>query len=121
MLLWPEIEPLLRRALARDVGRYEPVDILAAILNRSMELWVYWQDRVEAAIVFRVQNYPRKRSCQILWVGGNHLSDWLPEFKEKIAEYAKSQHCHFVECGGRRGWARVSDMRVTSTNYIQEI
>lgn len=121
VLLWPEIEPHLRRALAYDHGRYEAVDVLAAILNQSMEIWVYWHHRVEAVMVFRIQNYPRRRGCQILWVGGGHLSAWLAEFESKIIDYAKSQHCQFIECGGRKGWGRVSDMRITSTQYIQEI
>jgi hypothetical protein len=121
VLLWPQVEPLLRPALATTEGCYEPVDILAAILKGQMQLWISWNDGVEAAMVTEIIAYPRRRGCRVFLIGGRNLKRWSEKFSAAVEAYARAQGCSFMEGGARLGWVRVGGYRNIGCVLIKEL
>lgn len=110
-MIWPHARPFIAAALTRDGGgRYEPADILAALLRGVVRLWISWNDtskRVEAAVVTEIIDYPRLRELRLWLVGGGNLAAWGRPMRDLLEEFARNQGCHVVTGGLRKGWLRI--------------
>lgn len=121
--IWPKCEPHIKRALDRTCGgAYLPVDILIAVLKGEMRLWVSAVGtECEAAMVTRIVDYPRKRTCNVFLIGGRNMSGWAEEFSQKVEAHARSLNCHAMEGGARQGWSRVAGYTVTGCVLVKEL
>lgn len=122
--IWPQIEGYIAKALNRGQLRkaYLPTDILAHVLrNPEWQLWIAaTNERIDAAIVTRIHQYDRCRTCNVFIVGGRNMKDWLPLALKETEDYAKRMGCIAMEGGMRKGWARVAGYQVTSCALLKE-
>ena len=103
--LWPEIEPLLKRATDRDRGRSTPETLKALIAENKAHLWVC--DDLSMAMITTVEKYPTgKLACLVRALGGSGLSHCLDKI-DQVVEYARALGCDFIEIQGREGWLKV--------------
>ncbi|MDI9409789.1 MAG: hypothetical protein QM523_11180 [Candidatus Pacebacteria bacterium] len=134
--VWPQVEPHLRAALDYCHGCWEPVDILSELMQGQGQLWIAWQPaelaqdsrpnlgdggQVLAAMVTRIITYPRKKSCQVFLIGGKGMRHWSQAFLTAVESYARSQSCHFLEGGARRGWMRVGGFYNNGVTLTKEL
>lgn len=135
--VWPQVEPHLRLALDYCQGCWEPVDILVELMREQGQLWIAWEpatataETVEtqpgdggailAAMVTRIIAYPRKKSCQVFLIGGTAMRRWQEPFLTAVEAYGRSQSCHFLEGGARRGWTRVGGFRTIGVTLTKEL
>lgn len=87
-------------ALVYGNGEYELTDILKALLDRDMQLWI---DESTAAVTTIIR-YPRKTTCLILAAGGD--LDVLRRDLPLVEAWAKENGCDAMEVMGRKGWLR---------------
>lgn len=121
--LWPQVEPHIKKALKYAHGCYEPIDILIECLTGKSKLWISWNEEsqsVEAAMITRINQYPRKRTCGVPFIGGRNLSGWKDKFMVAVEGYAKANHCSAMEGGSREGWARVAGYRNVGCVLVKE-
>jgi hypothetical protein len=113
---------MIERALAHGDGNYALEDVLALVSSGEAQLWVSLdQDGIEAACVTTIVDYPRRKACLILFLGGTRLKHWL-EFEAVIAAWAKAQGCDCLEGYGREGWTKVlKDWRKTHVVIRKDI
>lgn len=108
--MWPHVREYIGSALKRDgSGRYEPADILAALLQGRARLWVAWNaatKTADAAIVTETIDYPRLRELRIWLVGGRDLKTWGRVARDTLERFARDQGCAVMAGGMRRGWVR---------------
>ena len=111
LTLWPQVEPLVARALERDeAGRYQPRDILRLLLDCRVKLWVSWNEEsqsVEAMTITETIDYPRLRELRIWLVGGRNMRAWVIKTRDAIEEFARATGCHVMTGGLRKGWLRI--------------
>lgn len=105
----PAIIPLLAKVARRTNGRYEAEDIFAEVLSGQQTLWVAWDEKrntIDAAMTTKFVDYPRKRACQVVFVGGAKMGTWLNEFRAVVEDHARKFGAHLLEGALRRGWVR---------------
>lgn len=107
--IWPHILPLVYKGMGRCNGEYNERDILDALLDRQMHLFVGLQDEKPIAIIIaRITEYPRKKALTIRFGAADEGSReaYLPWIEEVVA-WGKEQGCDFSELHGRPGWKKV--------------
>jgi hypothetical protein len=105
--LWPKIEPHIQRALDVYPGLYEPIDILLYALSGTMVIWVAVTEKdIEAAMVTRIIDHPRKRVCDVPYIAGANMAGWANQFMEKSEAYARAMGCAAMSGSSRRGWVK---------------
>ena len=109
--VWPRVKPLVELALDRDpIRRYEPIDVLGAILKGTVKLWIAWNyeaNDFDAAIVTEIIKYPRLSTLRIWLIGGRNMRDWIEEAKATLEAFARHYGCAAMEGGNRPGWLRI--------------
>lgn len=105
---WPIIGPMVANCLAK-VGeyRYEPEDILDALRERDMQLWVAIDDGIKTILITQLVHYPRAFECEICIWAGERTPDWREQL-EMIEQWAREQGCHYMSSRSRPGSAKVT-------------
>lgn len=122
--LWPHIEGYIARALKR--GNLErahfPYDILVHVLSDRMGLWIATDgEKIDAAIITRIMQFDRCRTCHVYLVGGRNMRAWLPLAMTEIESYARKAGCIAMEGGARFGWVRAAGYRENGVALVKEL
>ena len=118
------MEPHLRRALKYARGCYESVDLLVECLTGRAKLWISWNEEekaIEAAMITRLVQYPRRKTCSVPFIGGRNLRGWKDKFIETVEAYARANKCSAMEGGARAGWSRVAGYRNIGCVLMKEL
>lgn len=107
--LWPQIEGYMVEAADYSGGRYEPVDILDALLNNVYTLWVAFTDEgeVKGAVATSFVNYPRKSLLHLTFCGGDEGMAWKQPMLDMLQRWAYDNRCDGIEANGRLGWSEI--------------
>lgn len=109
---WPEVSPLIQKALAYCDGKYDLRYIYESLMSRKMQLWVSLDSipmsHVEACCITEIVHYPLKCICNIFLVSGKNMQNWLG-FEKNIEAWARENGCRSIECYGRPGWEKTID------------
>lgn len=68
-----------------------------------------------------LEKYPKAIVCNVPWIGGSRMSQWLPQLQETIEEWAKKSGATYLAGAGRRGWVKAAGMKEVGTILIKEI
>lgn len=118
--LWHVIEPLLAKATART-RCFDPVDLLAFALAGQWGIWIAEIDgEIVAAMVTRVQQYPRRRVLEVPYCGGSRMKEWLPLWLATVKEHQQQTGCDCIAATGREGWAKLCGAVVTDAVMVLE-
>lgn len=115
-LSWAIFEPMFRKVTVTTHGSWEPVDVLRDILNGDQIMWAAWdreRGTVDAIITTHIKDIRgvagvlRNRICDVMFIAGDRLEQWLPEFIAVIEKYGRDHGCTIGQGALRRGWLRV--------------
>ncbi len=105
--LWPVVENHLERAIERAGGRISGQTVMKSILDGTHLLWIISDgDKISAAMVTRIAEYPLKKMLVVESLGGSELKHWLPVAFNALKGYAKDMSLSGIEMYGRSGWTR---------------
>lgn len=107
-VVWSRAEELLQKGLGQGVNEIGTDDILAALVERNMQLWCGFDTDTEELVVVMVTEiiqHPKIKVCHIVANGGSRLSEWEP-FMETIKAWALSLGCQRITAFARDGWIR---------------
>ena len=106
--VWPHVEGMLQKAVDKSQHDYLLEDIYFALLSRDMQLWVWIVgEDITACCVTMINNYPNRRVCQLPYIAGQGMGDWITLCEPVIVEWAKQRGCTQLEGFCRDGWLRV--------------
>jgi len=120
--VWELAYDPLEKAVKRNKG-FTMDDILEALLKRMMQMWISVTDEnvVEAVAITQMQAYPQKKTCLLLFLGGQDIDHWKPFMKE-LEKWAISSGCTDLEFIGRKGWAKImTDYKPVETVYRKSL
>ena len=104
---WQRIASYLAKSTRRAGGAYEPIDLLRGAFAGQFGIWICEvDDRIEAAVVTEIKQYPRKRVLDVIFGGGNNMHNWIKPLVETIDRHAREAGCEAVVCIGRPGWLK---------------
>ena len=106
-VVWPEVAPLLDRAIARTES-WNSVETLRADVDKgNTTLWLICSgNSLVAAFITGVITAARGRILDVIALGGSRMSQWFKQFDERLTEIAKAEDCTSIVGIGRRGWKR---------------
>ena len=105
--VWESVAPLLQKAVDKGQHDYSLEDIKSCLLNRDMQLWVWVEEnKIIACCITSVVIYPQRKICQLPYIAGAGLKQWL-QHEDTIITWAKAQGCTKLEGFDRGGWLRV--------------
>lgn len=104
-ILWPQIEGLLEQATATSRGKATAFDIGRELRARDAQLWIWWENGVEAVFVTEIVRHPRKTVGRIKIAVGRGRRDWQAEIAQ-IEQWAIGQGATAMELIARPGWQR---------------
>jgi len=117
--IWPQVKAQLEKALD---GSYSSYDILTYIKENRMQLWISWNDGIEASFVTEVCDYPQMRVMRWVLAGGSNMESWLTLLTEKVENWAKKNKCQRLEIVGRKGWTKVlRDYEPQAVYFVKEL
>lgn len=94
----------MSQAVSR-AGEMSSQDVLKALVDRKMQLWVAADDEVRCASLTELADLPQKRVCDIPYCAGVGREDWQ-HFILVIEAWAKEQGCETVRAMPRPGWEK---------------
>ncbi len=107
--LWPMAEPLLRDAL-----KWHPYLSEAGLLqllseDRAQLVLFTAEDRVQAALVMEVAQYPEHRVGNAMFLGGHKgVMRFIDEIVAHIESWSRARGCDMIALEGRKGWKKVA-------------
>lgn len=105
--VWASVAPILQKAVDKSQEDYTLEDIQNCLLNRSMQLWVWVvEEKIIACCVTMVVCYPQRKVCQLPYIAGVGLKQWLA-CEDAVIKWAKDNGCTKLEGFDRGGWLRV--------------
>lgn len=109
--MWVYIRPYVE-ACFEKIGeyRYEPEDILDAIRERDMQLWIAVDTGLKAILITQLVCYPRVKECELFLWSGERTPDW-EDHLARIEQWAREQGCHYMSSLSRPGTAKVTNYR----------
>lgn len=117
--IWSQVKPQIEKALD---GSYSSYDILEYIKQNRMQLWISWNDGIEASFVTEVCDYPQLRVMRWVLAGGSNMESWLDLVASKVEDWAKRNNCQRLEIVGRKGWTKVlRDYKPQAVYFVKEL
>jgi len=117
--IWSQVKPQIEKALD---GSYSSYDILEYIKQNRMQLWISWNDGIEASFVTEVCDYPQLRVLRWVLAGGSNMESWLDLVTSKVEDWAKKNNCQRLEIVGRKGWTKVlRDYEPQAVYFVKEL
>jgi hypothetical protein len=85
-------------------------DIYFFLKEKEMQLWVIFDKdngkEIKAVITTQILNYPQKKVCRIVTLGGKELDTWVAETLEILEEWSQEQDCDAMETVCRKGFIK---------------
>lgn len=113
--VWPHVGPMIAAACTRSSGRYTAEGFKRRLLERDQQLWISWNEGLEALAITEIRTYHDTglKSCIVVVGIGRSRRNWS-KFHLLVGEWAKGQGCTLMEAITRPGWAReLADFRKT--------
>lgn len=105
---WPLCEAYIKRALDHTLGEYSPQNIREYCKDRVLQLWLVSEgDRIVAAVTTEIINYPNRKHCRVVTLGGSKAVEWTELLVATLSEWAKEQGCEVLEANVRKGFVPV--------------
>ena len=107
--VWERVAHLVRPAIEYVDSGFSEDDVLNRLNISDMQLWVV--NDYQAACVTQIVVYPQHKSCLVVALGGEGMTEWFDELMDEVEEWARQMGCRYVEEYGRKGWQRVGAAR----------
>lgn len=104
--VWPQVAPLIEPSLAYADSKYSLDSVKQLLETHQAQLWVDYHEGYRSAGVTQIIDYPDKKVCLILFIGGGDLAMYQ-RYLPIIEIWAMENGCQAVEVIGRAGWGKV--------------
>lgn len=103
-----ELAPLIDEAARGSGGRYEAIDIIAAVTLGDWHLWCARRagEPIDCIMLTRFLKYPRLYALELLAAIGDGFLEAVP-LMSQVEAWAKARGCTLMQSVARPGWERV--------------
>ena len=115
-----DAERFLRPAIDQSGDRWGWGDVMSQLMSQQSQLWMVFDEGNTpiAAMTTKIEDYPRKRMLNCIFIGGADLEGWHEELLGALEKFAKDNNCEGLELTGRYGWKRFLASHDWETKYI---
>ena len=105
--IWEACEPFIERASKKGQSEMTSEDIYNFCKDAKMQLWIVFDSEanIKAVVTTEIINYPKKKVCRIITLGGEEIDNWLHSITV-IEAWAEEKGCHAIETFCRKGFIK---------------
>jgi hypothetical protein len=108
-LAWPQVAPLIQRALEHAFGEILLDDVWNALLEKDMQLWIAREgSQIKACVVTEIIVYPRMKAMRIVALGGTGFDGWKHGW-DQIELWARVHGASRIEAWARPGVRKLAE------------
>ena len=120
---WPELQPLIERALKYDPFHTVGIEELRLQFGTGYSRVFIGADEANQELLMAtvIQLHllgSGERVLHIVTTAGGDLSRWLQELIDTMIATAKAENCESITIAGRPGWARKLSRLGFKTDYV---
>lgn len=107
-LIFPQVKEHLEEALRYGLGEYSIDDIYIGLVTGLMHLWIAYETggKIKASAVCEIRNFPQKKVCHILLMGGQDMASWF-HAHEAVEEWAQENGADVMTAYTRKGMVKL--------------
>jgi len=105
--IWEVCEPFIEKAAKKGQSEMTSQDIYNFCKDAKMQLWIVFDSEanIKAVVTTEIINYPKKKVCRIITLGGEEIDNWLHSITV-IEAWAEENECHAMETFCRKGFIK---------------
>ena len=105
--IWDACLPFIQLASKKGQEEMSAKDIYNFCKDAKMQLWIVFDNNadIKAVVTTEIVNYPRKKLCRVVTLGGQEIDNWLHSISV-IEAWAESNDCHAMETFCRKGFIK---------------
>jgi len=92
----------------QDCQKYVEMGINKA--QEEMQLWIVFENQekkiIKAVVTTQIINYPQKKVCRIVTLGGQGMDEWVEQVLEILEEWSIENDCEAMETVCRKGFVK---------------
>ncbi len=105
--IWDACVPFIELAAKKGQEEMSTKDIYNFCKDAKMQLWIVFDSDadIKAVVTTEIVNYPRKKVCRVVTLGGQEIDNWLHSISV-IEALAESNDGHAMETFCRKGFIK---------------
>ena len=105
--IWDACLPFIELASKKGQEEMSAKDIYNFCKDAKMQLWIVFDSdaEIKAVVTTEIVNYPRKKVCRVVTLGGEEIDNWLHSISV-IEAWAEEKGCHAIETFCRKGFIK---------------
>ena len=105
--IWEACEPYIELGAKKGQSEMTSKDIYNFCKEAKMQLWIVFDSKsnIKAVVTTEIINYPKKKVCRVITLGGQEIDNWLHSISV-IEAWAEENGCHAMETFCRKGFIK---------------
>ena len=108
--VWEHCEEYVVMGINKAQEEMNEHDIYYFLKDGEMQLWVVFDEdndkEIKAVVTTQIINYPQKKVCRIVTLGGKGMDEWVSQVLDVLEEWAEEQDCEAMETVCRKGFVK---------------
>jgi len=99
--VWEHCEEYVVMGINKAQEEMNEHDIYYFLKDGEMQLWVVFDEdnnkEIKAVVTTQIINYPQKKVCRIVTLGGKGMDKWVSQVLDVLEEWSQEQDCDAME------------------------
>ena len=106
--VWDRCSKFIEMGINHSQCELSTIDYYDRLVNQEMQLWVVYDEekQIKCALTTEVIEYPRKKVCRIVSLGGRNLDEWVERWLDILERWAEENDCDSIETYCRKGFIK---------------
>jgi hypothetical protein len=118
--VWDRCAKFIEMGNSHSQYELSVMDYYEKLINQEMQLLILYNDEKEivCALTTEIVQYPQKKVCRIISLGGKDLDKWVEEWLDIIEKWAEENDCDSIETYCRKGFIKKLEKFGYSNTYV---
>ena len=118
--VWDRCSKFIEMGINHSQCELSTMDYYDRLVNQEMQLWVVYDEekQIKCALTTEVIEYPRKKVCRIVSLGGRNLDEWVERWLDILERWAEENDCDSIETYCRKGFIKKLEKFGYSNTYV---
>lgn len=104
--IWKDVAPFIQKGLDYGPDKWGINHVKQTLLEKKMQLFIVVTDRIVAALVTEVTQFPLEKTLSVMCLGGEDVEEWISKLLKTLEKWADEMGATF-EVIGRPGWEKL--------------
>jgi len=108
--VWQDCSKYVEMGINKSQEEMDKHDIYFFLKEKEMQLWVVYDEKnkkeIKAVVTTQIINYPQKKVCRIVTLGGNDMDEWVAQVLDVLEDWSEEQECESMETVCRKGFIK---------------